>query len=604
MFKEKASPNLKDDPSALKLKNGSRIAVIGGGPAGSFFSFFALDLAGKVGLDIQVDIYEQQDFSRCGPAGCNHCAGTLSESMVQILGMEGIKIPSNVIQRGIESYLLHMNVGSVRIKTPVHEKRIATMFRGAGPLKAKDINWESFDGYLQGLAVKRGASIVRERVDNIDFSANLPLVTSRSGLSKSYDLVVGAVGVNTPALKLFEKLGFGYQPPQLTKTFICEYHLGNEMVKRYFGNTIHIFLLNIPRLKFAAIIPKGEYVTLCLIGEGVDKELVNSFLETSEVKKCFPYDWDLFKERPCQCFPKINIQGVAKPFTDRLVMIGDCAVTRLYKDGIGAAYYTAKAAATASVFQGISYKDFYEHYLPTCKSISKDNAIGKIIFNFTRLIQKRDFSKRGLLRMIVKEQREGNKQKRLSTVLWDVFTGSAPYRDIFQRTLNFSFIFTLIREMVAGFLPFKVIKEIKEDVMETGTLGKTYKDNEIIIKQGEMGDCMYIIQSGKVVVTQLKEENEVRLAELSEGDFFGEMALFTREQRSATVRAKGEAAVLTVDKKTLLGRIQKDPSLAFGVIQQMSSHICKLNTRYSRINVADRRDWDARPDEFSGKSIK
>ena len=284
MFKEKWSSTPKYVSPDLKLKNGSRIAVIGGGPAGSFFSYFILDLAERVKLDIHVDIYEQQDFSRCGPAGCNHCAGTLSESMVQILGAEGIRIPSNVVQRGIDSYVLYTNVGSIRIKTRIHEKRIVTVYRGAGPLGAKDINWKSFDGLLQGLAAKKGAHIVRERVEDINFDHNLPMVISRNGVSKAYDLIVGAVGVNTHTLNLFEKLGFGYYKPQITKTFLCEYLLGNEMVKKYFGDAIHIFLLNVPRLKLAVIIPKGNYVTLCLIGKGVDKELVKSFLETPEVK--------------------------------------------------------------------------------------------------------------------------------------------------------------------------------------------------------------------------------------------------------------------------------------------------------------------------------
>ncbi len=101
---------------------------------------------------------------------------------------------------------------------------------------------------------------------------------------------------------------------------------------------------------------------------------------------------------------------------------------------------------------------------------------------------------------------------------------------------------------------------------------------------------MYVIQSGKVEITQRIEEKEVRLAELEGGEFFGEMALFTRELRSATVRAKGEAIILTVDKKTLLSKIQQDPSLAFRIIEQMSSHIYKLNAQYSRIKATNPKD--------------
>jgi len=40
---------------------------------------------------------------------------------------------------------------------------------------------------------------------------------------------------------------------------------------------MHVFLLDIPRLEFAAIIPKGEYATVCLLGSGIDQEMVDSF---------------------------------------------------------------------------------------------------------------------------------------------------------------------------------------------------------------------------------------------------------------------------------------------------------------------------------------
>ncbi len=107
---------------------------------------------------------------------------------------------------------------------------------------------------------------------------------------------------------------------------------------------------------------------------------------------------------------------------------------------------------------------------------------------------------------------------------------------------------------------------------------------------------MYVILSGKVDILQKKGEKDVFLAELGENDFFGEMALFEREVRSATVRAKGEACVLTVDKKTLLRRIQEDPVMAFRIVDKMSSRIREINTKLSIIKSQDRRNWDTRND--------
>ena len=363
----------------LKLSGGDRVAVIGGGPAGSFFSFFFLELAERAGLDVTVDIYDNKDFSKCGPAGCNQCGGIVSESLVQILAAEGINIPTKVAQKGIESYILHMDVGSVKIETSVHEKRIAAMYRGAGPLGTKDVKRGGFDRYLQELALNKGAHLVKDRVKSVCFDTDLPLVETREGRSKAYNLLVGAVGVNTSALKLFKGLDFGYRPPKTTKTFICEFPLGHEMVQRHFGDSMHIFLLNIPRLEFAALVPKGDNVTLVLLGKEIDKELVQSLLDTPEVKRCFPPGWE-GKACPCKCFPKINIKSAIKPYTDRMVLIGDCTTTKLYKNGIGAAYSTAKAAATTAVFEGISNEDFRQHYWPACKAIINDNKIGEVGF--------------------------------------------------------------------------------------------------------------------------------------------------------------------------------------------------------------------------------
>jgi CRP-like cAMP-binding protein len=117
--------------------------------------------------------------------------------------------------------------------------------------------------------------------------------------------------------------------------------------------------------------------------------------------------------------------------------------------------------------------------------------------------------------------------------------------------------------------------------MKEGQLGAEYNDGEVIVRQGELGDSMYVVQEGRVEVVQEKDGRDVKLAELEDGDFFGEMALFEKEVRSATVRALGSVRILTVDKKTLLRRIHEDPSLAFRVIEKLCKRLRVLNELYS-----------------------
>lgn len=445
----KLAPGRGGNSDELRLDSGSRVAVLGGGPAGSFFSYFFLETAHMMGLDVEVDIYEWRDFSRPSPQGCNMCGGVISESLAQMLAVEGLNLPPTVVQRGIDSYVLHMDAGAVRIQTPLQEKRIAVVHRGSGPRDIKESKWRSFDGFLLDQAVAKGAQLIRLRADGVVWEDSRPRVATKEGTSPPYDLLVVASGVNTATLKLFEHLRLGFTPPQTTKTYICELSLGHERVERHLGSSMHVFLLDIPRIEFAALIPKGDYVTVCLLGHDIDAPLVQTFLQSSQVRSCLPPDWQVPPDL-CHCSPRINIEAAIRPYADRIVFIGDCGVSRLYKDGIGAAYRTAKAASSAAAFHGVSAGDFHRHYWPACLKIANDNRIGKLIFAFTRQIQRLRLFQAGVLRMVSREQDQAGSERRMSGVMWDVFTGSAPYKDVFMRTLSPIFLARLLRDTIGS----------------------------------------------------------------------------------------------------------------------------------------------------------
>lgn len=139
--------------------------------------------------------------------------------------------------------------------------------------------------------------------------------------------------------------------------------------------------------------------------------------------------------------------------------------------------------------------------------------------------------------------------------------------------------------------------------MNKGELGKIYHKGENIIRQNDVGDCMYVIQSGKVEVIQEQKKKDIHIATLREGDFFGEMSIFEHEVRSNTVRAIEDVRVLTVDKKNFLRRIHEDPSLAFNIVQTLSQRLRKLDNQFVKINVGDRRNWYTRPEKFTDHKV-
>jgi flavin-dependent dehydrogenase len=427
--------------------------VIGGGPAGSLFAYYVLDLADTIGLELEIDLYDPQDFVRSHPTACNMCGGIISETLVQNLATDGINLPPTVVQRGIESYVLHMDGSEVRIETPVQEKRIASVYRGTGPRKldVEHKTWRSFDGHLQQLAIERGAKPIRDRVTEAHWSDGYPHLNVKGGAPVSYDLVAVATGVNSTSLKLFEDSPLEYKPPTTTKTFIREYFLGEDVVEQYLGDAMHVFLLNLPGIEFAAIIPKLNCATVCLLGDSIDKATFQLFLDCPEVSACLPADWEL-GEFACHCSPRMNIGGAVRPYGDRIVFVGDSGVSRLYKDGIGAAYRTAKAAARTTVFSGVSEENFRRHYLPTCRRIRRDNLFGRVLFGVTDHIQNLRIARQAVLRNVVREQTDRQRKPRMSSVLWDMFTGSATYREIFLRTLHPAFVWQLMAAILATLL--------------------------------------------------------------------------------------------------------------------------------------------------------
>ena len=428
------------------LHNGAQIAVVGGGPTGSFFSIFALKMAKMMEKSVQVTIYEPKDFTKDGPIGCNKCGGIISELLVQNLAVEGINLPDSVVQRGINSYKLHTQYGNVYIETPSKEKTIATVYRGGGPRGIIGSEKESFDRFLLDMAIHEGAVHNHEKVDRIEYRNNRPALFSKDSMIQEPDLIVGALGVKSQTFKIFEEMGFGYRKPETVTAAIAEIWMDKNVISERFGTSVNLFLLPLKDMKFAAIIPKGTYVTVCILGKNIDHNTINTFIDHPVVQSVLPGKGAY--EIACRCLPKMNIRAPEVAFADRVVLCGDAGSTRLFKDGLGAAYIMGKAAAKTAIFHGISKNHFRDHYQPVYKSIMVDNQYGKFLFAVTDLHKRYKTLTNGMLRVVRKEQADPHYPKRLSSMLWDMFTGNERYRNIFFRSLSLPMVYDLCRAYV------------------------------------------------------------------------------------------------------------------------------------------------------------
>jgi F420-non-reducing hydrogenase small subunit len=109
--------------------------------------------------------------------------------------------------------------------------------------------------------------------------------------------------------------------------------------------------------------------------------------------------------------------------------------------------------------------------------------------------------------------------------------------------------------------------------------GITYEKSDVIFREGDIGDSMYIIQSGVVEISHIKNRNKNVLALLEKGDFFGEMALIDSRPRSATATSISRSRLLPLTRDTLMERIRQDP----GVVIHLLNTLCK---RLSETNLS------------------
>jgi CRP-like cAMP-binding protein len=108
---------------------------------------------------------------------------------------------------------------------------------------------------------------------------------------------------------------------------------------------------------------------------------------------------------------------------------------------------------------------------------------------------------------------------------------------------------------------------------------QSYVDGEVVVREGEQANDMFVIRSGGIEILKNVAGHEVRLAMLERGSFFGEMSLLEGLPRSATARAIGDTTLLVLRPGSLLLQIRRDPTFAFELLQQMSHRIRELNDK-------------------------
>jgi len=114
-----------------------------------------------------------------------------------------------------------------------------------------------------------------------------------------------------------------------------------------------------------------------------------------------------------------------------------------------------------------------------------------------------------------------------------------------------------------------------EEIFRISTIAteESYEDGHVLFHEGDIGDRLYIVVSGEVLILKRQENSEKHLVTLKENDFLGELSLFDAETRTATARCHGHCRFLVIDRNDMEQLAHEYPAIAFGFIKVLISRM-------------------------------
>jgi len=305
----------------------------------------------------------------------------------------------------------------------------------------------SFDGWLLTEAQNRGARVVEGFVSHIHMGERPAIEVE--GKRITYDLVVLTTGVNSRKIKIS---GLNYKPPQTRLMAMNEIYVGAKEVKKYLGDAAHAFVIPYSGLLFGTLVPKEDFINVSVLASGNYPVSIEDFLNYDIVKEILPKNYTF----ACGCRPRATVSPARNFIGDRFITVGDAAITRLYKDGIGSALMTGRLAAHTVVYFGTGKRDFEKHYLPFLRHMKKNNLWGKLLFYANDHAKDSPLFVRAQQRLIAKEQEKKIMNRPFTRAAWGMFTGIYPYGEIAKKILHplalLELSFSLLQEVLGNFL--------------------------------------------------------------------------------------------------------------------------------------------------------
>jgi len=117
--------------------------------------------------------------------------------------------------------------------------------------------------------------------------------------------------------------------------------------------------------------------------------------------------------------------------------------------------------------------------------------------------------------------------------------------------------------------------------------GRIYPAGEVLFREGEHGEEMFVLQSGEVEISRRMRNEDQVIAVVSPGEFFGEMAIVNNRPRSATATVKSDARLLVIDGRTFEAMLRGKTEIAVRMIQVLAARLERANQQIELLLLRD-----------------
>lgn len=402
----------------MMLQNGSKVVIIGGGPAGCSCAIKLKQESIKRGLKVEVILFEGKNFDE----HYNQCVGVLSPPLERMLKDElKLDLPEELIKQKIIAYQLRGRKKEIELKDLPAAEPTYTVRRS------------TLDIMLLERARCLGVQVFPSRAtyaEIIEKGGGEVRVYSESSTIKA-DVLVCAFGLDEEMLAAIEhatKRTIAYRRPRhFINSFITKIEADEAFIRSRLGDKIYAFILDeLPGVEFGAVTPKADHIIVNIAGADASSADMDHFLEHPQVKKLLPEEGmgalTYFKGK----FPAAAAKN---PYGDRFLCVGDVTGwMRPFKGkGINTALLTGVNAATTIVSHGFS-KSALEVYRRSCSHLTEDYYYGLFVRKFCRLASKYRFLD-GLISL-------GSTDQAFHRALFNSVSGHEDYKKIVKSILN------------------------------------------------------------------------------------------------------------------------------------------------------------------------